>query len=129
MDEQKVLKGFAKWYEFNDAFTGDYFTYPYQLTKTAYMAGHNNALKELGHCTCSMAIKLTGDGCSVCNPTLKREIDCYNNGYDDGYDNAIVEAVDMAKDALLSRKCDLGSDWWSYDCDMQAAIRLLKEKP
>lgn len=44
--------------------------------KAAYEAGR----QSVGHCSCTMAQKLTGDGCAVCNPTMKREIECYNEG-------------------------------------------------
>ena len=50
-----------------------------RLAFNAWVAG----IKSIGHCNCSMDIKLTGDGCDVCNPTLKREIECYNEGHTD----------------------------------------------
>ena len=61
-------------------------------------AAWNAALTELGHCECKMAAKLLGDGCSVCNPTMKREIDAYNEGYNDG----LTEAAEVAR----KTKCD-----------------------
>jgi len=41
------------------------------------------ATAKYGHCNCTWSRKALGDGCSVCNPTLKREIDAYNEGVAD----------------------------------------------
>jgi hypothetical protein len=63
----------------------------------------NAVIASIGYCTCTMAQKLNGDGCSVCNPTLKREIDAYNQGHQDALEAAATQnakLVDAIKDAI-----------------------------
>jgi hypothetical protein len=56
---------------------------PKLACQVAFEAGRKSALSELGHCKCTMSQKLTGDGCSVCNTTMAREIEAYREGRSD----------------------------------------------
>lgn len=52
--------------------------------KTTAQLAFEAGVASTGYCNCAMSIKILGDGCSVCNPTMKREIDAYNEGFSDG---------------------------------------------
>lgn len=40
---------------------------------------------------------MTGDGCAVCNPTMKREIDCYNEGHAEAEKDTAEAVIRYAK--------------------------------
>jgi len=71
---------------------------------TAFAAGQ----QSIGHCSCTLAQKLTGDGCSVCNPTLKREIDAYNEGFTAGQQSV------SCPDCLAKMAAKAAEAWYRF---------------
>ena len=43
-------------------------------SEEAFISKLNARIEELTECRCSLRIKLVGDGCSVCNPDLWKEL-------------------------------------------------------
>ena len=86
-----MSKAFDEWWLTIDP----YVILEYDVAKAAW----NAALASIGHCKCTMAQKMVGDGCNVCNPTAKREIDAYNEGYGEGYKDALTDEDDRDADA------------------------------
>lgn len=85
--------------------------------KKAFEAGQ----RSIGHCSCTMTQKMTGDGCSVCNPTVKREIDAYNDGYTDGQlwyekvDTKYAICVDSAIKQTALRCAEIADNLFKYE--------------